>query len=144
MPSPPLHLRRASLAALLVLSAAACESPAGGNECPSGSTGCARVEGRVIGENAQPVTGAAVTFHSAGGGGLYEFAAAFTRSDGKFRLPVVRTSTSSVDTATVWVRAELPFQVGGAPADSVQVLLNFAGPGERLTTVQQDIVVSDP
>lgn len=138
-------LPRAALAVLLVLSTAACDSPSASiPACPENSTGCARLEGRVLDGSGDPVRNATVSFRPLGLGVLWQFAVDITDSNGRFALDVWRMSAAPVDTATVWLRAALPFQVGGTPADSVQVHLQLSGPGEEPTTVRQDVVISTP
>ena len=144
MPSSPPRLRRGALAAAVLL-AAACDSPsAGGVECPEHSTGCARVEGRVLDGSADPIGNATVSFRPSGLGVLYQFAVTITGPNGRYALDVWRMSAAPADTVTVWVRAAFPFQVGGAPADSVQVHLHLAPPGAEPATVRQDVVIASP
>jgi hypothetical protein len=151
MPASPPHrsffgLRRGSLAALLLLSASACVLLPGEGGCSSRGgqgSGCARVEGRVLDEAGEPLSGAVVTLSAPEGHASFDFPVFTTGRSGRFSLQINRMLSGQTDTVTMWLRAALPFRPA-IPSDSVQVHLHIATVGGDPETAHQDLVIADP
>jgi hypothetical protein len=140
------RLRRAPLAALLLLSASACVLLPGEGGCSSlggQGSGCARVEGRVLDEAGEPLSGAVVTLSAPEGHASFDFPVSTTGRNGRFALQINRKLPGQTDMVTLWLRAALPF-LPAIPSDSVQVHLHIAPVGEEPETVHQDLVIADP
>jgi hypothetical protein len=99
-----------------------------------GNYGCTQIEGRVVNRNGAPIPGVQVAAKgtSLTGQSLFGYTATDTVGHYSFRLTRYVVLPGDGDSATVNVRALIPFTSGTIPADSTVVTAHFADVGARV------------
>jgi hypothetical protein len=99
-----------------------------------GNYGCTQIEGRVVNRNGAAIPGVQVVARggSALGQSLFGYTATDTAGHYSFRLTRYIVLPGDGDSATVSVRAAIPFTSGTIPADSTVVTAHFADVGTHV------------
>jgi hypothetical protein len=99
-----------------------------------GNYGCTQVEGRVVNRTGAPIKGVQVNAKGVSllGQSLFGYSATDSAGHYSFRLTRYTFLPGEGDSATVSVRAFIPFPTGTIPADSTVVVAHFADVGARV------------
>lgn len=149
-------MRAATLLSLAALLAAACDSPLRQDDeavCPQtyefANYGCARVAGIVTRTTGQPIAGVDIRLIPPAdpARGAYDYAAAQTGADGRFRIEIRRTQQPSQlpvpDTVTMTLRATESVANAVYTAE-IPVVVTVRPVGEQAVVTHQDLSLQIP